>query len=65
MASDTPKPLVLSNARVIDPARDLDAPGSVIIADGTILAAGPEAANQGAPYGAEIIDCAGKEVTPG
>ncbi|WP_417681548.1 dihydroorotase [Roseibium sp.] len=65
MASDTPKPLVLSNARVIDPARDLDAPGSVIIADGTILAAGPEAANQGAPYGAEIIDCAGAIVAPG
>lgn len=65
MASDTPKPLVLSNARVIDPARDLDAPGSVIIADGTILAAGPEAANQGAPYGAEIIDCAGAIAAPG
>lgn len=65
VASDTPKPLVLSNARVIDPARDLDAPGSVIIADGTILAAGPEAANQGAPYGAEIIDCAGAIAAPG
>ncbi|MBD1545933.1 dihydroorotase [Roseibium aggregatum] len=65
MASDSPKPLVLSNARVIDPARDLDAPGSVIIADGTILAAGPEAANQGAPYGAEIIDCAGAIAAPG
>ncbi|MBD8875515.1 dihydroorotase [Roseibium polysiphoniae] len=65
MAIDTPKPLVLSNARVIDPARGLDAPGSVIIADGTILAAGPEAANQGAPYGAEIIDCAGAVAGPG
>ncbi len=65
MAADTPKPLVLSNARVIDPARDLDAPGSVIIADRTILAAGPEAANQGAPYGADIIDCAGAIAAPG
>jgi len=65
LASDNRKPLVLSNARVIDPARDLDAPGSVIIADGTILAAGPEAANQGAPYGAEIIDCAGAIAAPG
>jgi dihydroorotase len=64
VALDTPKPLVLSNARVIDPARDLDAPGSVIIADGTILAAGPEAANQGAPYGAEIIDCKGAIACP-
>lgn len=65
MAKDTPQPLVLSNARVIDPARDLDAPGSVIIADRTILAAGPEAANQGAPYGAEVIDCAGAIAAPG
>lgn len=65
MVHDTPKPLVLSNARVIDPARKLDAPGSVIVADGTILAAGPEAANQGAPYGADIIDCAGAIAAPG
>ncbi len=65
MAADTAKPLVLSNARVIDPARKLDAPGSVIIMDGTILAAGPEAANQGAPYGAEEIDCKGAVAAPG
>ncbi|MCV0425154.1 MAG: dihydroorotase [Roseibium sp.] len=65
MALDTPKPLVLSNARVIDPSRDLDAPGSVIIADGTIMAAGPEAANEGAPYGAEIVDCKGAVACPG
>ena len=65
MAIDTPRPLVLSNARVIDPARGLDAPGSIIIADGTILAAGPEAANQGMPYGADEIDCAGAIAAPG
>ncbi|GGB58834.1 dihydroorotase [Roseibium aquae] len=65
MAVDAPKPLVLSNARVIDPARGLDAPGSVIIADGTILAAGPEAANQGFPYGADVVDCAGAIAAPG
>lgn len=65
MVQDSPKPLVLSNARVLDPARNLDAPGSVIIADGVILAAGPEAANQGAPYGAEIVDCAGAVTCPG
>ncbi|ADZ70275.1 dihydroorotase [Polymorphum gilvum] len=63
--ADTPKPLVLANARVIDPARNLDAPGSVIIVDGTVLAAGPEAANQGAPYGAEIVDCRGAVACPG
>lgn len=65
MAADTPKPLVLTNARVIDPARGIDAPGAVIIADGTILAAGPEALNQGTPYGAEVRDCDGAVVAPG
>ncbi|WP_299814297.1 dihydroorotase [uncultured Roseibium sp.] len=65
MAHDAPKPLVLSNARVIDPARGMDAHGSIIIADRTILAAGPEAANQGAPYGADIIDCKGAIACPG
>ncbi|MFD1696840.1 dihydroorotase [Roseibium aestuarii] len=65
MVHDSPKPLVLTNARVIDPARGLDAPGAVILADGVILAAGPEAANQGAPDGAQVIDCAGAVVAPG
>ena len=65
MVTETAKPLVLSNARVIDPVRGLDAPGSVIVVDGTILAAGPEAANQGTPYGAEIVDCNGAVAAPG
>lgn len=65
MAKDTATPLVLTNARVIDPARGLDAAGSVIVQDGLILAAGPEALNQGAPDGAETIDCGGAIVAPG
>lgn len=65
MAKDTATPLVLTNARVIDPARGLDAAGSVILQDGLILAAGPEALNQGAPDGAEIVDCGGAIVAPG
>ncbi|MHC5653138.1 dihydroorotase [Stappia sp.] len=63
--AETPTPIVLANARVIDPARGLDAPGSVILSGGAILAAGPEAQNQGAPEGAEIIDVAGAVVAPG
>ncbi|MCA1300398.1 dihydroorotase [Stappia indica] len=58
-------PLVLTNARVIDPARDLDAPGAVIVEDGVIRAAGPEAINQGAPEGARVLDVAGAVVAPG
>jgi dihydroorotase len=59
------RPLVLTNARVIDPSRKLDARGTVIIADGVILAAGPEADSAALPEGAEIVDCHGAAVMPG
>ncbi|TPW28027.1 dihydroorotase [Martelella alba] len=57
--------LVLTNARVIDPSRDLDARGTIIVKDGIIAAAGPEATNQGIPEGAEVVDCEGLVATPG
>ncbi len=59
------RPLVLTNARVVDPSRDLDEKGAVLIADGRIVAAGANAANQGAPEGAEVVDCRGMAVLPG
>lgn len=59
------RPLLLANARVIDPSRRMNAIGSVIVAEGRILAAGPEVMNQGAPEGWEIVDCRGLVVAPG
>jgi dihydroorotase len=59
------RPVLFANARVIDPSQGLDAPGAVLVADGRIAAAGPDAANQGAPEGAEIVDCRGAAVLPG
>jgi dihydroorotase len=56
---------VLTDARIVDPSRDLDEIGTVIIKDGVIAAAGADARNQGMPEGAELIDCAGKLVIPG
>ncbi len=58
-------PILLTNARVIDPASGLDAPGSVLIENGRITAAGPAAQNQGAPEGTQVIDVAGAVVAPG
>jgi dihydroorotase len=58
------RPLILANARVVDPSRDLDAPGAVIVADRRIVAAGPEAGTA-RPAGAEVIDCKGAVVAPG
>lgn len=59
------KAVVFKNARIIDPSRDLDETGSIIVQDGVIRDSGAGAANQGAPNGAEIIDCKGRLVIPG
>jgi dihydroorotase len=58
-------PVLLSNARVVDPSRGLDARGAVLVADGRIVAAGPEVVNQGTPEGWEVVDCHGAAVLPG
>ncbi|MCJ9752976.1 dihydroorotase, partial [Neorhizobium sp. BETTINA12A] len=53
-------PTVLKNLRIIDPSRNLDETGTIIIgADGRILAAGKDAQNPGAPEGATVRDCQG------
>ena len=60
------RPLVLNNARIIDPSRKLDERGTIIVGDdGRILAAGADARNQGTPEGAEVRDCSGLVATPG
>ena len=56
---------VFQNARIVDPSRDLDETGTVIVENGKIAAAGASVRNQGVPDGAEVIDCAGKLVIPG
>lgn len=59
------RPLLLKNARLIDPSRDIDGPGDVLLANGVITDAGPGIAASGVPEGTEIIDCAGMIVAPG
>ncbi|BBE71265.1 dihydroorotase [Oharaeibacter diazotrophicus] len=59
------RPIVLDNARVVDPSRGIDAPGAVIVTGGVIRAAGPDARGNGRPDGAEVIDCGGAVVAPG
>lgn len=65
MPDAAPPPLLLRDARIVDPARGLDERGSVLVVDGRIAAAGAAAANQGAPEGAETVDCRGMAVIPG
>ncbi|MGG7518044.1 dihydroorotase [Allorhizobium undicola] len=60
------KPLVINNARIIDPSRKLDEVGTIVVdAKGVILAAGSDARNQGAPEGAVIRDAKGLIAAPG
>jgi dihydroorotase len=64
MLSDR-RPILLANARIVDPARDLDFPGDLLIADGVIREAKRGIHAAGVPEGTEAIDCRGKVVAPG
>lgn len=58
--------LVFENARIIDPAQDIDSMGSLIVQNGKILAlALDKDANNFPKAGASIIDVAGKIICPG
>lgn len=57
--------LVLKNLRIIDPSRNLDETGDIIVENGVIVAAGQSAQNQGTPAGAEVKDCTGLVAVPG
>ena len=65
MSRSGTRPILLTNARVIDPSRDLDQPGDVLIADGAIREAGKNIRAAGIPEGAEIVECNGHVVAPG
>jgi dihydroorotase len=59
------RPILLANARIIDPSRDLDMHGDLLIADGVIRDAQAGIRAAGIPFGTDVIDCAGKVVAPG
>ena len=53
------------NARLIDPASGLDAPGGLLSEDGLIADFGSGLFANGAPENAETIDCQGRVLAPG
>jgi dihydroorotase len=59
------RPILLANARIIDPSRNLDERGDVLIADGVIRDARRGIGAAGVPEGTDIIDCVGRIVAPG
>jgi dihydroorotase len=64
MLSDR-RPILLANARIIDPSRDLDTNGDVLIADGQIRDTKRGIGAAGVPEGTEVFNCHGKVVAPG
>jgi dihydroorotase len=64
MLSDR-RPVLLANARLVDPSRDLDTTGDVLIADGVIRDSRRGIGAAGVPEGTDIVNCAGKVVAPG
>src|SRR5919206_3379204 len=59
------RPILLANARIVDPSRDLDIDGDLLIADGVIREAKRGIGAAGVPEATEVIDCRGKVVAPG
>ena len=53
------------NARLIDPASGLDAPGALLAEDGRIADVGAGLFADGAPDGVETVDCGGMVLAPG
>ncbi len=54
-----------ANARLVDPARDLDAPGGLVTEGERILDAGESLFRSGSVADANVIDCEGHALAPG
>src|SRR5947207_15935464 len=59
------RPILLANAHIVDPSRDFEIDGDLLIADGMIREAKRGIGAAGLPEGTEVIDCKGKVVAPG
>src|ERR1700753_634759 len=64
MPSDR-RPILLTNARIVDPSRDLAFDGDLLMADGLIRDAKRGIGAAGVPERTIIINCKGHVVAPG
>jgi dihydroorotase len=58
-------PTAYVNARLLDPASGLDAPGALYAEGGVIRDLGPRLFAEGVPEGIDVVDCAGACLAPG
>ena len=59
------RPLLFTNARVIDPATERDQRGDLLVRNGVIEDFGPDLAAGGGVPDAQVIDCGGQVLTAG
>src|SRR5580658_10620343 len=59
------RPILLTNARIIDPSRDVDMAGDLLLADGVVRDAKRGIGAAGVPEGTEVVECRGKVAAPG
>jgi len=64
MLSDR-RPILLANARIVDPSRNIDILGDVLMADGVVRECKRGIGAAGVPEGTDVIDCRGKLIAPG
>ena len=58
-------PILLANARILDPSRDMDFVGDLLLADGVVREAKRGIGAAGVPEGTEIVECRGRIAAPG
>jgi dihydroorotase len=59
------QPIALLNARLVDPARESETRGGLIVIDGVIAGVGAAVTRDQVPADARIVDCEGDVVAPG
>src|SRR3954452_8040605 len=59
------RPILLANARIMDPSRDLDMVGDLLLGDGVVREAKRGIGAAGVPEGTEVVECRGRIAAPG
>lgn len=62
---ESPRPLFIHSARLIDPSSDRDGTGGVYVRDEKIVASGPDVLRADAPGDADVVDASGLVLCPG
>ncbi|MDF2999123.1 MAG: dihydroorotase, multifunctional complex type [Xanthobacteraceae bacterium] len=60
-----PRPTLLADARIVDPSRDLDTHGDLLIIDGVVKDIATGLRSAGLPEDTEIVECRGLVIAPG